>query len=137
MWRDIDLGKLSPAEKDALISSQGEQLDTALARIAVLEQRLEKLTRSPKTPGNSSLPPSSAGNTRMNPQIVGTPVAVADHLQDLFESECCDGFVVCPAISPGGYTDFCRSVVPELQRRGIFRTAYAGLTFREHLQQAL
>ena len=75
------------------------------------------------------------GNTRMNPQIVGTPSSIADHLQDLFESGCCDGFVLCPAISPGMYVDFCRMVVPELQRRGLFRGEYAGRTFREHLQQ--
>ncbi|MBS0560343.1 MAG: LLM class flavin-dependent oxidoreductase [Proteobacteria bacterium] len=73
------------------------------------------------------------GNTRMNPQIVGTPKMVADYMQDLFESGCCDGFVLCPAVSPEGYVQFCRSVVPELQRRGIFRKDYAGRTFRENL----
>ena len=73
------------------------------------------------------------GNTRMNPQVVGTAGTVADYMQDLFESECCDGFVVCPALSPEGYVQFCRSVVPELQRRGLFRKDYTGATFRDHL----
>ena len=71
MLRDIDLGKLSPAEKDALILLLGEQLEAALARIAVLEQRLEELTRPSKTPGNSSLPPSSADKPNRPPSGKG------------------------------------------------------------------
>ena len=76
------------------------------------------------------------GNTRMTPQIVGTPGMIADHMQDLFEDGCCDGFVVCPAMTPGMYLEFCRTVVPELQRRGLFRTAYSGRTFRENLRSS-
>ena len=59
---DIDLGKLSHAEKDALIRSLLPlvgQLQAALARIAELEARLAKLERPAKTPDNSSLPPST------------------------------------------------------------------------------
>ena len=59
--RDIDLGKLSHAEKDALILSLLPlvgQLEAALARIADLEKRLAAYERPPKTPDNSSLPPS-------------------------------------------------------------------------------
>jgi transposase len=58
---DIDLAKLSHAEKDALILSLLPlvgQLEAALARIAVLEARLAELERPRKTPDNSSLPPS-------------------------------------------------------------------------------
>jgi transposase len=55
---DLDLSKLSHAEKDALILSLAEQLQAALARIAELEKRLDTLQRPPKTPDNSSLPPS-------------------------------------------------------------------------------
>jgi FMN-dependent oxidoreductase (nitrilotriacetate monooxygenase family) len=74
------------------------------------------------------------GSTRMTPQIVGTATMIADYMQEVFEAGCCDGFVVCPAMSPGMYIEFCRTVVPELQRRGIFRTAYEGRTFRENLR---
>jgi alkanesulfonate monooxygenase SsuD/methylene tetrahydromethanopterin reductase-like flavin-dependent oxidoreductase (luciferase family) len=73
------------------------------------------------------------GHTRMNPLLIGTPAMIADRLQDLFESACCDGFIFCPSLSPTGYEEFCQSVVPELQRRRIFRTAYAGTTFRSNL----
>jgi transposase len=55
---EIDLSQLTVAEKDALILSLVGQLEAALARIAELEQRLATLERPPKTPDNSSLPPS-------------------------------------------------------------------------------
>lgn len=72
--------------------------------------------------------------SQMTPQLIGTPKMIADHLQDLFEAECCDGFMICPSISPGGYVQFVKTVVPELQRRGIFRKEYQYATFRENLQ---
>ena len=75
------------------------------------------------------------GYTRMNPLLVGTPTMIADRLQDLFESDCCDGFILCPSLTPSAYEAFCKTVVPELQRRGIFRTDYSGHTFREHLHE--
>ncbi len=68
------------------------------------------------------------------PQIVGTPSSVADQLQDLFESRACDGFILTPTVFPGTWEQFVRSVVPELQRRGLFRTEYRGRTLRDHLQ---
>lgn len=58
MTYGIDLGRLSHAEKDDLILSLFGRLDAALARIADLEKRLAVLERPPKTPDNSSLPPS-------------------------------------------------------------------------------
>jgi FMN-dependent oxidoreductase (nitrilotriacetate monooxygenase family) len=75
------------------------------------------------------------GFTRMNPLLVGSPAMVADQMQDLFESNCCDGFILCPSLSPVGYEEFCQILVPELQRRGVFRTEYAGHTFRSHLHE--
>jgi FMN-dependent oxidoreductase (nitrilotriacetate monooxygenase family) len=66
--------------------------------------------------------------------VVGTPESVADHLQDLFESDACDGFVVSPLVFPASLEQFCRAVVPELQRRGIFRKDYTGRTLRENIQ---
>jgi transposase len=55
---DFDLSKLSDAEKDAFVLSLAAQLDAALARIAALEKELAALRSPPKTPDNSSLPPS-------------------------------------------------------------------------------
>jgi alkanesulfonate monooxygenase SsuD/methylene tetrahydromethanopterin reductase-like flavin-dependent oxidoreductase (luciferase family) len=46
-----------------------------------------------------------------------------------------DGFMLSPIYSPGAIEEFVDLVVPELQRRGLFRTAYAGTTQRDHLRQ--
>lgn len=74
------------------------------------------------------------GVSQMTPALVGTPTMIADRMQDMFESECCDGFVVCPSISPGTYQQFVTTVVPELQRRGIYRKEYTGLTLRDRIR---
>jgi alkanesulfonate monooxygenase SsuD/methylene tetrahydromethanopterin reductase-like flavin-dependent oxidoreductase (luciferase family) len=72
--------------------------------------------------------------TRTRGVVVGTPAMVADHMQALFEAGGCDGFVIWPTVFPGMFEEFGRMVVPELQRRGLFRTAYAGRTMRENLR---
>jgi len=66
-------------------------------------------------------------------EIKGTPVHIADQLQEWFESGAADGFNIMPPYLPGGLDDFVELVVPELQRRGLFRTEYAGSTLRENL----
>ena len=65
--------------------------------------------------------------------IVGTPVQIVDTLQEWFENEAADGFNILPPWLPTGLTDFVDLVIPELQRRGLFRTAYEGTTLRENL----
>ena len=64
--------------------------------------------------------------------FAGTPVQIADQLEDWFTGGAADGFNVMPPLLPGGLDDFVRLVVPELQRRGLFRTEYAGDTLREN-----
>ncbi|AZO49515.1 MAG: LLM class flavin-dependent oxidoreductase [Mesorhizobium sp.] len=66
-------------------------------------------------------------------RIVGTPAQIADELQARFEGGAADGFNVMPSWFPGELDAFCALVVPELQRRGLFRTEYEGRTLREHL----
>ena len=73
------------------------------------------------------------GVNQMTPRLIGNATDIADRLQELFEAGCCDGFMVVPALSPRGYEDFCRLVVPELQRRGLFRSEYSGRTLHENL----
>ncbi|MBN9258986.1 MULTISPECIES: LLM class flavin-dependent oxidoreductase [unclassified Mesorhizobium] len=66
-------------------------------------------------------------------RLVGTPAQVADELQARFEGGAADGFNVMPSWFPGELDAFARLVVPELQRRGLFRKDYEGRTLREHL----
>jgi len=66
-------------------------------------------------------------------QLVGTPVQIADQMEERFVNYGADGFNIMPPTLPGGLVDFIELVVPELRRRGLFRTEYTGTTLREHL----
>src|SRR5262249_44048328 len=65
--------------------------------------------------------------------MVGTPATIADEMEEWLASGGCDGFTVMFPYLPGGLDDFVERVVPELQRRGIFRREYEGRTLRENL----
>ena len=65
--------------------------------------------------------------------VCGTPEEVADTLQEWFEARAADGFNILPAWFPGAFDEFVDQVVPILQRRGLFRSDYAGHTLRDHL----
>ncbi|MFF7485001.1 LLM class flavin-dependent oxidoreductase [Streptomyces luteogriseus] len=65
--------------------------------------------------------------------IIGTPDRIADELEHWFRDEGADGFNIMPPVLPDGLDDFVDMVVPELQKRGLFRTEYEGTTLRENL----
>lgn len=65
--------------------------------------------------------------------LIGTPEQIADELQRWFEQGAADGFNVLVPHLPGGLEDVAQLLVPELQRRGLFRTEYEGMTLRENL----
>ncbi len=65
--------------------------------------------------------------------IVGTPASIADTMEEWLFNNACDGFNVMFPTVPAGLDDFVNQVVPELQRRGLFRKEYEGTTLREHL----
>jgi FMN-dependent oxidoreductase (nitrilotriacetate monooxygenase family) len=67
------------------------------------------------------------------PRFVGTGEEVADQMEEWFHSGACDGFVIAATHVPGAYEDVVRLVVPELQRREVFRERYTGSTLRDHL----
>ena len=65
--------------------------------------------------------------------FVGTPKTIADSMEEWLIGEGCDGFNVMFPFVPEGLDDFVDKVVPELQRRGLFRREYEGRTLRENL----
>jgi FMN-dependent oxidoreductase (nitrilotriacetate monooxygenase family) len=65
--------------------------------------------------------------------MVGTPRTIADEMEEWLHSGGCDGFNIMFPYVPGGLDDFVDRVVPELQRRGLFRRDYEGRTLRENL----
>jgi alkanesulfonate monooxygenase SsuD/methylene tetrahydromethanopterin reductase-like flavin-dependent oxidoreductase (luciferase family) len=67
------------------------------------------------------------------PQIAGTAAEIADYMQAIVEAEASDGFVISPAFLPDSFEEFVDQVVPELQRRDIFRKEYTSRRLRDHL----
>ncbi len=65
--------------------------------------------------------------------MVGTPEMIADQMEEWLHSAACDGFNIMFPWVPGGLDDFVDRVVPELQRRNLFRREYEGKTLRENL----
>jgi alkanesulfonate monooxygenase SsuD/methylene tetrahydromethanopterin reductase-like flavin-dependent oxidoreductase (luciferase family) len=66
-------------------------------------------------------------------QAIGSVKTIADLIEQWFVEKGADGFNVVPPYLPSGFVDFANLVVPELQRRGIFKKDYEGKTLRDHL----
>jgi len=66
--------------------------------------------------------------------FVGTPGQVADELAHWVRAGVSDGFNISPYIVPGGLDEIVDWLVPELQERGVYRTAYTSTTLRGHLR---
>jgi FMN-dependent oxidoreductase (nitrilotriacetate monooxygenase family) len=67
------------------------------------------------------------------PRLVGTPADIADQLEHFMDAGGADGFMLAATYTPGCFEEFVDLVVPELQRRGRYRTGYSGATLRENL----
>jgi FMN-dependent oxidoreductase (nitrilotriacetate monooxygenase family) len=65
--------------------------------------------------------------------VIGTPSQIADEMEHWIAEEAADGFNICPPVLPVALDDFAALVIPELQRRGVFRTEYEGTTLRANL----
>jgi FMN-dependent oxidoreductase (nitrilotriacetate monooxygenase family) len=65
--------------------------------------------------------------------MVGTPIQIADTMEEWFATGAADGFIIQLPYLSGGVEDLARTVIPELQRRGLFRVEYEGATLRENL----
>ncbi len=66
-------------------------------------------------------------------QLIGTAQDIVDDMESWFREGAADGFNLCPATLPGGLDDFIQFILPELRRRGLFRTEYAAQTLRGNL----
>ncbi len=109
--------------------------DAEMASISGLQAMRDKVValsgKSNPTP-DDFVRYSGRGTVREVPCFVGTPARIADEMQAWFETAC-DGFVIAATHVPGTYEDIARLVVPELQRRGLFRNRYPGTTLRDTL----
>jgi alkanesulfonate monooxygenase SsuD/methylene tetrahydromethanopterin reductase-like flavin-dependent oxidoreductase (luciferase family) len=105
---------------DLPVTNQGQSGQAAMVALA----RREKLTVR-------QLAQIAGGYGGLS--MVGTATEIADTMQAWLEGEACDGFNVMFPTVPAGLDDFVALVVPELQRRGLFRTEYEGKTLRENL----
>lgn len=72
--------------------------------------------------------PSMGGN-----MVKGNPKQIADTFEDWYASKACDGFVMSMPTMPLGLRNFVAYVIPELRRRGLFRTEYSGTTLRANM----
>ncbi len=112
-------------------------LDAAMAERA--EPELQRMkTRFLKPSGESMTLREVAhrhGESVGLPQFVGTVKTVTDQMEAFIETAGGDGFMLSPIYCPGAIEEFVDQIVPELQRRGLYRTAYKGTTQREILRQ--
>jgi FMN-dependent oxidoreductase (nitrilotriacetate monooxygenase family) len=106
--------------------------DAELAEMSGLQGIRDRVLRVKKNPTVREFMQIS-GRGRLHGAIVGGPKEVADRLEQWFVERACDGFVLSATHVPGAYEDFVSFVVPELQRRGLFRKDYIGRTLRENL----
>jgi FMN-dependent oxidoreductase (nitrilotriacetate monooxygenase family) len=110
----------------------GEEL-ASIGGLQALRDRVVKASGKANPTTRDFITFSGRGTLREIPRFIGTPKTIADGLEEWFTTEACDGFVLAATHVPGAYEEFVALVVPELQRRGLYRTEYEGTTFRERL----
>ena len=120
---DFDLSKI-PA--DALMSERNEP------ELYRMRTRFHKIDGTPMTVAETA---ARHGQSVSLPQFVGTPQGIADQMEAFINVAGGDGFMLTAIHSPGAIEEFVDQVVPELQKRGIYRKEYKGNTQREILNQ--
>jgi alkanesulfonate monooxygenase SsuD/methylene tetrahydromethanopterin reductase-like flavin-dependent oxidoreductase (luciferase family) len=121
--RHLDLDEAVPLET---FGAAGNVLDNTRSRKQVIANIVER-----ERPTLRQLLHRLAG-ARGHNVVHGTPVQIADLLQQWFQEGAADGFNVMPPAYPQLLDAFIDKVVPILQERGLFRTEYAGSTLRDH-----
>ncbi|WP_407152227.1 LLM class flavin-dependent oxidoreductase [Bradyrhizobium sp. ORS 86] len=105
----------------------------SISGLQAIRDRVVNLSGTPNPTPRDFVQFSGRGTLAELPTFVGSPAVVADQMERWFSEGGCDGFVVAATHVPGTYEDFVRLVVPELQRRGLFRREYEGDTLRDNL----
>lgn len=121
----IDLAAL-PLDAEVVLPDSVKRTERHQSR----QQLAIDLIRSERPTVRQLLRKLGAGGHRM---LVGTPAQIADDLIGWYQEGAADGFNMLFTHLPGGVNDFVDLVVPELQRRGMFRREYEGVTLRENL----
>lgn len=109
-----------------------DELDS-LSGLQAIRDRVIQLSGKANPTVRDFVTHSGRGSLHELPVFCGSPRDVADEMEKWFAEGACDGFVVAGSYLPGSYEDFVRLVVPELQKRGLFRKDYTGATLRENL----
>lgn len=121
-WTGIDFSKYDPDQNI-------EYVETNAIKSAV-----EKFTKAnPNKKWTVRELANFVGIGGMGPVEIGTPQQIADALEYWTETAGIDGFNIAYATTPGTFKDFVDLVVPELQKRGLFKTEYEEGTYREKL----
>ena len=107
-----------------------EELE-GLSGIQAIRDRVMQVTGKPHPTVRDFMQITSRAS--LNHAVVGGPTELADYFEEWFTEPACDGFVIGGSYTPGTFEDFVDIVVPELQRRGLFRSEYSGNTLRDHL----
>ncbi|GGC89770.1 LLM class flavin-dependent oxidoreductase [Chelatococcus reniformis] len=108
-----------------------EEMD-GISGLQAFRDRVVKLSGRANPSPRDFVQYTQRGTLAEFPVFLGTPHQVADQMEEWYGSAC-DGFVVAAGQIPGSYDDFVRHIVPELQRRELFREEYTGRTLRENL----
>ncbi|MEM7019767.1 MAG: LLM class flavin-dependent oxidoreductase, partial [Pseudomonadota bacterium] len=115
-WTGIDLSQYALTDRAQATSTQAIQSSLAMLGTRTVGEWAKTLAV-----GGAS------------PVVIGSPETVADKLQQQFEETGVDGFNLAYTVMPESIVDFVEMVVPELQKRGIYKTDYRPGTFREKL----
>lgn len=108
------------------------ELDGMTGLRAIID-RVVSLSGAPQPTVRDFIQYSGRGTVHEFPTFVGSARDIADQMEAWLTADACDGFVISATHVPGAYEDFVRLVVPELQRRHLFRDDYRGATLRENL----
>ncbi|WNI14837.1 NtaA/DmoA family FMN-dependent monooxygenase [Actinacidiphila sp. ITFR-21] len=132
-----DLSGYDPEGPLPDIEPSQDELDPSRGTIAI-EDRTGKLAQIQKwrdlaAERNLSIVQLVREVSSRRPPFVGTPSQIADEWTRYVRTRAADGFNIVPHLLPSSLTDIVDKVVPELQERGSYRTAYEGTTLREHL----